>query len=221
MTSPPIRVDHNVAAYNNIIDQDGLCFTWEKSTKCFCSRKDGTYDLDCTGCTNGWHYFDPRPVTLLVTSLLASKAFKDLAVHGDWVLGKVSISSKSGNNLAFRDRITAIDSQITYSQLLFMGIREKLRYPAVEIIILRSATQIFEAGTDYNLVDGEIIWEVGQKPADDTTVTIRYTAHPSYIILDAMHEIRDTQVTPGNFIRMPRQHLAELDYLHDLEQPQS
>jgi len=221
MVEPPLRVDHNVEAYNNLIDQDGLCFTWEKSSKCFCARADGTFDLECTFCTNGWFYFDPLPVTLLVTSLLASKAFKDLAVHGDWILGKVSISSKSMNNLAFRDRITAIDSQITYSQLLFIGTREKLRYPAVEIILLRSEAKVFVSGVDYNLVNGEIIWVGGQKPADGTTVTIRFLAHPSYIVLDAMHEIRDTQVTPGNFIRMPRQHLAELDYLHDLEQPQS
>lgn len=215
----PPRVDFNVKAFENLLDQKGLCFSWEKATICFCARQDGTTDPSCEQCLGfGWLYFDPQDITVVVTTLRDIKAFTDLGVQGSWILGKVSITSPSKNNLSFKDRLTSRDSQITYSQLLFMGTKERLRYEAIEIIYLASEAQIYVSGVDYVLEDGAIVWLPSKKPPDGTAVTIRYTAHPSYIILEAIHEIRDTTLVPNTFTRMPRNHLAELDYLHEVVQ---
>lgn len=217
MTKLPPRVDFNVQAFENLLEQKGLCFSWEKATICFCSREDGTIDPSCTVCFgNGYLYFDPQDITVVVTTLKDTKAFGDVATHGFWVLGKVSITSPAKFNLSFKDRLTARNSQITYSQLLFMGTKERLRYKALEIVFLASETQTFVLNTDYTIVDGAINWLPTKKPVDGTAVTIRYIANPSYIILEALHEIRDTTLVPSTFTRMPRTHIAELDYLHEV-----
>ncbi len=214
------RVDFNVKDFECLLEQRGQRFTWEKATKCFCARVDGTTDVDCAACRGqGWFYFDDQEVRVLVQTLSSSEAFKHMAVHGDWVLGKVSITSPAKHNLAFRDRITALDSQITYSELIFKGTDETLRYPAQEIIFLGVEGTTFVEGTDYSLVNGAIVWVPASEPVDGTTVTIRYIAHPRYIILDAVHEIRDTRISPDIYCRMPRNHIAALDYIFQYEQP--
>lgn len=217
MTDLPPRVDFNVKAFERLLDQKGLCFKWEKATVCFCSREDGTTDAACTACLGyGWLYFDPIDITVVVTTLKDTIAFSDQGVQGNWILGKVSITSPAKHNLSYKDRLTSRDSQITYSQLLFMGSKERLRYDALEIVFLSSELQIFISGVDYTIVDGNINWLPNKKPPDGTAVTIRYITNPSYIILEAIHEIRDTTLVPNVFTRMPRNHLAELDYLHEV-----
>jgi len=215
----PIRVDFNVKAFEKLLDQKGLCFKWEKATICFCAREDGTTDPSCDACLGyGWLYFDPIDITVVVTTLRNIDAFSDQGVQGNWILGKVSITSPAKHNLSFKDRLTSRDSQITYSELLFIGSKETLRYPALEVVFLASEAQIFEEGVDFNIVDGAIVFVPSSKPSDGTSVTIRYITNPSYIILEAIHEIRDTVLRPNTFTRMPRNHLAELDYLHDVVQ---
>lgn len=213
----PPRVDFNVKAFERLLEQKGLCFTWEKATICFCSREDGTSDPNCTACFgNGYLYFDPRDITVVVTTLKDTKAFGDLGEHGFWILGKVSITSPAKHNLSFKDRLTAKNSQITYSQLLFIGSKERLRYKALEVIFLASEATVFELGVDFIIVDGAIQFLPSKEPPPGTAVTIRYIANPSYIILEAIHEIRDTTLVPSTFTRMPRNHIAELDYLHEV-----
>jgi len=217
MSDVPARVDFNVHAFETLLDQKGLCFTWEKATICFCAREDGTTEPSCEACFgNGFLYFDPIDITVVVTTLKDTKAFGDMGAHGTWILGKVSITSPARHNLSFKDRLTALNSQITYSQLLFMGSKETLRYKALEITFLASEAQVFVLNTDFTIVDGAVNFLPGKKPVDGTAVTIRYIANPSYIILEALHEIRDTTLVPAKFTRMPRNHIAELDYLHEI-----
>ena len=215
----PFRPDMNIPEFEKQIDKYGHCVTWEKATLCPCVRPDGRDKLKCGQCSGqGWLYFDPKKETMLLTSLSAMKAFSDVGIAGDWVLGKVSVTSKSGTNLAYRDRITSTDSQITFSEIVFVG-RDDLRYDVLEIEKIATTAADLIEGTDYNLVAGKVVF-TGTVVAD-TAVTIRYQCHPRWIILDALHEIRDSTHNDKKFVRGPRAHLASLDYMVNAEETQS
>jgi len=210
----PFQVDLHVREFEKLIKAHGHCVTWEKATICPCSTPDGRDNLICAKCSGqGWYYFGATPTTVLLTSLSAMKAFSEVGVAGDWVLGKVSVTAAAGINLGFRDRITSLDSQITFSELVIVG-RDDLRYDVLSVEMVATEAADLVEGTDYNVVNGKIIFVT---PAADTVVSVRYQAHPSWIILDALHEIRDTTHADGKFLRAPRAHIASLDYIMNAE----
>ena len=216
----PFQVDLHIQEFEKLIEAHGHCVTWEKATLCPCIDADGKAHLKCAECSGqGWKYFDSLPITVLLISLSATKAFSDVGIAGDWVLGKVKITSQAGSNLGFRDRITSLDSQITFSELLIVGRNDKTRYNilAVEHVAIKGQ-ELFE-GTDFDIVSGQIVF-TPDLPAD-SIVTVRYICHPRWVILDALHEIRDTTLQSGKFVRAPRAHLASLDYVVNLEVIQS
>jgi hypothetical protein len=156
---------------------------------------------------------------------------------GEWIFGTCNVTTHAENRLGYQDRLVAVDSVITYAQVLeydgaaVIGIsggfgetgkKTGLRYPLVEVNLFRSVDTVFRRGEDFELTDdGEIQWLGSAAPASGTRLSIHGEVRPVWIVLDHPHTYRDTLVeknapaaTPeGEYKRMPLQAVAKLDYL--------
>lgn len=219
------RVDVLADQFDTLLQQKGYNLTWEKSTLCPCVDVNGKSEVTCSLCGGkSFFYFDPIEIKGLITGLNVLKGFADVGEHGDWILGKASLTVPSEHRIAFRDRVTNKDSLLEYSQLIvhegLPSTKDTLRYPALAVRILRTKTKQFVEDVDFRIAgDGKIEWiSTGTRPKRDEVYTILYTCHPVWIALDGMHQVRDTTLLDpedGNnevFRRLPRQMIISLEY---------
>ena len=157
---------------------------------------------------------------------------------GEWIFGTCNVTTHAENRMGYQDRLVSVDSVITYAQVLEYdgsaiipvtgGFGEEakktgLRYPVVEVNLLRSLATNYRRGEDFDLTaDGEIEWLGSAAPAAGTRLSLHCEVHPVWIVLDHPHTFRDTLIaaktnksfTPaGEYKRMPVQAVAKLDYL--------
>lgn len=155
---------------------------------------------------------------------------------GAFVFGTVKLTGYSSNRLSYRDRLMAVDSIMCWSQLVtvkqdaqglitvnqgrdFYG----LRYPIINVHMIRSTDKIFQEGTDYWVNDsGELEWQTTELTAEQQ-LSITYDIHPVYIVLDHVYAFRDTMVAKKNkavtradqHTKMPIHAMARLDFLYE------
>lgn len=215
------RVDVLADQFDTLLDQKGYNLTWEKSSMCPCVDANGKPRMQCVLCKGkSFFYFDPQRIKGLITGLNVLKGFSDVGEHGDWVLGKGSLTVLSENRVAFRDRITNLDSLLEFSQTIpheaLPSTVDKLRYPALQVTMLRTLTTRYFPGVNFQVdTDGNIAW-IGARPKQDEVYSILYTCHPVWIALDGMHQVRDTTLLEGGnevFRKLPRQMIINLEYL--------
>jgi len=155
---------------------------------------------------------------------------------GEWVFGTMKLTVQPENKLGFRDRIIAISSTMPWSQLITCDgqqeinitggyKREGLRYPVVDVILLRSVDTIYRLNIDFECTpEGKLRW-LTTPPDADTMLSLTYTIHPVWQIVEHPHSVRDTQVSAkkqaaskrDQFTRLPVQALCTLDFLLDDE----
>ena len=99
------------------------------------------------------------------------------------------------------DRLTALDYECRYQQLVEHSITgvDRLRYPALEIEFLSTASKQYYPDTDFVINEsGHIQWISQNQPSFDQVAsrgeiyTISYTARPTFIVVNLMHEGRFT-----------------------------
>ena len=87
--------------------------------------------------------------------------------------------------------------------------------------LLRSETQVFVEGTDFNTLDGNINW-IGTLPTKDTRVSLHYLTYPHWRVIEYPHMTRATLVntktknpgTPlGEPTDLPIQAICKLEFL--------
>jgi hypothetical protein len=155
---------------------------------------------------------------------------------GEWTFGTIKISVQHQNRIGFRDRIQLLDSIMAWGQLIeyngaetieITGGYDKagLRYPIVDLHILRSTDTIFKAGVDFEVTqEGKIRW-IKNAPAEDTVLSINYLIRPVYQIIEHVNSFRDTLVAAKRqaankkmqHTKLPIHGLAKLDFLVDGE----
>jgi hypothetical protein len=222
----PVSFDNTVT--NALVDEHGYDLAWEKGMFCPCINKDtGQADFNCTLCEGrGYLYYDKQCIKGIITSITASKAFREALVMGDWVLGKGALTVKAEDDVSFRDRITNHDSIIRYSHVFNYDTRYAaytLPYPVIDVLTMRTTGTEFENPTDYTInATGQIVFTgTGSLPLDQDKVSVVFTCHPTWIVLDHMHtvrDVRDQENQSGNLVdlmrRAPKQMIMELEFLH-------
>lgn len=228
-------VHFDTEATSQLVDEHGYNLTWEKSQFCPCRNKDtGQPNFNCGLCSGrGYLYFDTKCIRGIVTSLAASKAMKEAYVMGDWILGRASLTIKAEDAVSFRDRVTNNESLIRFAELFNFKVTTlsyPQRYPVVEVLIMRTIEETFVFGTDFTVDDDGVIQFLSTStilPPADTPVSVLYTCHPTWIVMEHLHIIRDVQVEAAAVgeevvklspfrlatATMPRQMVIELDYL--------
>ena len=146
---------------------------------------------------------------------------------GDWMWGRLRVTVRPENHLGYYDRMTNLDSEIVYTQLIKMpttGDTLTLRYPAIDVDSLTTAATRYVQGQDFYLADGNVVFYSGVAPAATTRFSVGYRCHPAWLVLTYPHAVRATSVmrkqprpllTPaGNPQNLPIQGEVELEFEH-------
>lgn len=161
---------------------------------------------------------------------------KMFEIQGVWEIGTAVITFPTeypdGTQADFNvfDKLICPDFQIRLSDLKEYEPTNSgttgTKYPIVGITdmtsIVNNSIKKYVTGTDFNIVNGEIEWVVGNEPSYNTVeeigevLSITYSANPVYNVLQTLHEIRATQqMVDGQkqARRLPQQVLVKRDFL--------
>lgn len=138
--------------------------------------------------------------------------------------GRAQVTVNSANILGYYDKLVFLDARVVYSQLAKVPETGnlKLRYPIVQLNLLRSEAGVLVEGTDYRVLDGEICFFDGNRPATDTKLAAHYYCHPTYLVTEHPHSIRQSLVkqknpnpkTPrGDVVNLPIQAAVQLEFV--------
>jgi hypothetical protein len=214
-------------AFDRLVDVHGRDLWWEKSMFCPCiDLESKAPDFNCALCNGqGFLYFDRKCIKGIVTALSASKVFREGHIMGDWVIGKSALTVIASDLVSFRDRITHDQSIITYvAKELFVDaqLAYPQRYPVVDVLAWRSESEVYKLGEDFTVVDGvPTFTATATLPKHDEPLSILYTYHPVWIVLDHIHVVRDvseldtsSSADEVTMVRAPRHMLMELEYFN-------
>jgi len=257
------RADFNPTEYDQAILSKGYDLWWSRSAPCPCSNNVQTEqpNILCTLCKGtGFYLFLPEPTVIaggtkdrygnevvvspdgkaISIKAIMTSMTQDVQVFekfGEWVFGTSRVTTQAGNRLGYRDRLTAMKSEMVYAQhidyaggdvIAVVGDRNKqgLRYPMVRVHDFRSVDTVYRENRDWILtVDGEIQWHPAftARPATGTRLVVHGTVRPVWIVMDIVHAYRDTQVEGGKgipsqkFTILPVQAVVKLEYLVNAE----
>jgi hypothetical protein len=214
------RVDFKLDQFSLAIETKGYLLLWERSLECPCApvttqteQPDPNCDL-CNG--QGWIYFgapeaqvlDNYALTELQQYMLDSsggmviRGLKDSITNkenpvdpiGKWAEGSAHLTVRHENRLGYYDRITSLDSQIVYSEILITDGTAILatRYPAVGVNYLRSVDKVYTIGVEFQIENGVVTFYSGQIPDANTRLAIHYLCHPVWLVVEHPHASRVT-----------------------------
>lgn len=205
---PGVRPDEagfNVAfdrdKFTNAIERHGLNVLWQKST--FCPFLKGPnpkdHDITCTVCDGGNYYFDSKPTKMLITSMsLAQQYF----AYGRFASGKAQITALPTYKISFWDKVTLCDSRMRVRDIVHRQrgvLVDQFKYIpiCVENLIWNNNGVIATATQDVDFTlaadSRNVTWLTSNRPNADTYYSVVYYYHPSYIVVDEAHGIRDIQ----------------------------
>lgn len=193
------RVDFYANEFDRAIYQKGANALWEKASLCSCLDKSTRQpDFTCLACRGkGYLYFDPQKIRAVVSSISGDKNQSPIGILD---VGTTLMTTASGDHVGFRDRLTFVDFETPYSQVLeYDSSGTKLKYACVELvaahvvgkrvpddkITLSDDKRILTIDESFGLTDGE-------------QFSVLYRIQPTYIVIDIPHELRGSFVKFGN-----------------------
>jgi len=215
------RVDFRVDDFTLMVETKGYRLAWTRTALCPCAPvNDQTKQADpnCPICEGaGWIFFRPEEGTInektvgkltdlqkkilgtdatvirgIMTGITGEKQPWDPV--GPRLEGMASCTVRAENKLGYYDRLTNLDAVVTYAQLIEAASPLVLRYPAAAMNLLRSTDTTYVAGTHFNLVEGDVVWETGMAPATGTLLSAHYLCHPTWRVINHPHMLRVTPV---------------------------
>lgn len=154
-------------------------------------------------------------------------------VLGNWVRGTMQVTVRPENKIGYYDRLVNLDSEVPYSQIIVTladpFVLVPLRYLATGVNAMFDATGLrYEQGEDFTVKDGQICWFSGKAPVVGTRLSVHYLCHPTWLVIDHPHVLREVQrrrkqnprVSPlGNPTPLPIQASVRLEFLPAREIP--
>lgn len=156
-------------------------------------------------------------------------------VLGNWVRGTMVVTVRQENKIGYYDRLVNLDSEVVYSQIAVAGSPTadlELRYPATSVNAIfsddASGAVRYEQSEDFVTVAGKIRWHAARAPAAGTRLSVHYSMHPTWLVVDHPHVLREVKrrrdrkpkKTPGgNPTPLPIQAAVRLEFLPRRELP--
>ena len=215
------RIDLYVQEIYNLVESRGVLAIWEKATLCSCQAEtgqDNMPDYTCPACLGkGYFYFDPQQVNVTFTNV---EGRRDQTPIGLLDVGTALVTANPQYKIGFRDRLTFIDSETSYSEVkTYQGHPdgELLNYPIHEMIAVYKR--------NVEIPSTEYTWEVGKRhlkfnagvlnPGEGFSVL--YRIRPAYIVIDIPHELRGTYVKfqhkVDTYYPLPKQYMIKREDL--------
>lgn len=223
-------------SFDQLVNNRGIRFIHRKAVPCpnMLAVDSNTHIPDCSFCDNsGILYYGEKEIWGLFSGNSIEKTFE---AHGVWEMGTAVVTLPTeypdGEQADFNtyDRLIIPDFTVRLYEIKEYEPRpqniQELRYPARKIEFassIKGDTQFFyQNGVDFNLTDsGDIQWVDGKQPNYDNSiergaaVVWSYFAHPEYIVVQSMRELRITQELVGGqktAKRLPQEVLVKRDF---------
>lgn len=243
-------VDFRVDQFVIAIESKGYRLAWKRTTFCPCTGDNDQTEqpsINCTLCQgSGWLHFAPANVATSkqvgkLDSLQTQIANNAGVIFGTMtgitgkenaydqvqrrLAGQMNLTVRAENKIGYWDLFVNLDTTIVYSQWAVSdgSAVTKARYPIVCMNFLRSESQVFAEGTDFQISAGNIQW-IGTPPADGTRLALHYLTYPHWRVTEHPHTTRATLVgaktknpgTPlGDPTELPVQAICQLEFLTD------
>lgn len=223
-------------SWDQLIQNRGIRFIHRRASPCPNMKTvfDNSHNPNCPICDGqGIFYYAEQEIWGIFYSNSLEKNFE---MQGIWEIGTAVVTLPTeypdGTQAEFNtfDQLVIPDFTVRMWELKEYeptpNRRQGLRYPIHNIDFLGSAVNntlvTYEAGVDFNIVDGDIEWVAGEQPQYDTTAergdvyVVQYFANPVYNVLQHMRELRISQQLVGGqkvAKRLPQQILVKRDFL--------
>lgn len=227
------------ANFDQLLQQRGIRFIHSRATPCpnILTIDNNAHEPMCGFCdNNGFLHYGSREIWGVFSGNSIEKTFE---AHGVWEIGTAVITFPTqyldGVQADFNtfDKLTIPDFTVRLWELKEYEPRpgniQELRYPIVNIdyasSIVNGVLRYYVNGVDFNInAQGQIVWEPSRVPAYDPTtghgtpITWAFYAHPVYLVVQSLRELRVTQeMVNGQKVsrRLPQQILVRRDFLPD------
>lgn len=221
------RVDFKQQDFDKAIQQHGARVLWERSVLCTCyDQYSGQPDYTCPYCEGkGYIYIAPKEIKALAYS---QQGDKEQIPIGLLDLGTSLMTTRAQDRVGFRDRITFLDMQTPYSQIInYSGDSqgEKLKYNCISMQYVHiDGVEV----TDYTIEGNRLI--LGEstleefEPSNDTRIAVLMMIRPTYIVIDMPHELRGTYIkfqhAVDTWYELPKQFMIKREDLLPLTRGQ-
>jgi hypothetical protein len=224
-------------SFDQLLQNRGIRFIHKPATPCpnMLRLENNSHVPDCKFCNNtGMLYYAEREIVGVFQGNSLEKLFEQ---QGVWEQGSAILTLPSmyadGTQADFNtfDKLEIPDFEIRIWQLLeyqpTTNRQQTLRYPIISIdyisSIVNNTIKVYQVGVDFNITaDGAIEWVYGRTPSFNAAtgigevLTVTYLAHPVYLVLQSMRELRITQeYVNGVKIakRLPQEVMIKRDFL--------
>lgn len=224
---PVVNLDVN--AFESLIWQKGYEVLLEEARPCPCRSQDSGSPLaTCQNCRGfGWMFLNPIKTKAIISGI--NKRPKYGVEWSEESIGTISATFMNTNRLNEMDRVTFVQSMSKRSEVLKVREYEGqmfvfLTYLPVEILDVfyfeSAVTPLTRLDiTEYDLNENLYILELNFVTPDNFngSVTVTYTCHPTYHVIDLPHDLRTSIVVnslgQGEKIDLPIQAILRKAHL--------
>jgi hypothetical protein len=181
--------------------------------QCPCLLADRQFNPNCETCHGTGRFYPPGtayPTILLMVREHSRRTYHD---PGTWMPGTIQASILPGVRLCERDKVRRLDITETFTdEVLTRGLDDTVRFASgVTLDLVADRERLYQSGVDYALsAPGTVTWLTGgQAPAFLQQYSVKYSAHPDYLVTPDNPRSRVEHHTPQAQVVT----LTRLDYV--------
>lgn len=202
-------VDFNKDDFETLLLQKGYNILLEKAIKCPCRGDSSAAHQPLSNCDNcggsGWIFINRTKTKMVLMSMSHQTKYSEWS---EQKLGTVSISARDIDRLGEMDRLTVLDGETTFTEVIhpkdFEG--TLFCFTAYEIITLQFAflfkdaktkLTVLHEGIDFTLENSKLILDKKYKRDLDIngkSIGLRYIHRPVYHVLDLVRDVMVTDI---------------------------
>lgn len=199
------QANWDLKKFEDLITDKGYRANIERALRCPCTTEaNGQANSDCKNCAGtGWAFIEKSETILACTSMSNRSKYENWSETN---MGMVNISSRAEDKLGFMDKVTLIELESWFSQVLKLknSITEPTKlfsfliyqplYVFNVYLFIDSETPLKSLDeSEYEIRENRIIFDkvTLQKytSATNPNITIRYTHNPAYHIIDINRDL--------------------------------
>lgn len=211
------RVDFDKNDFDVLIGEKGRSVQLERGLLCPCKSESLNQQSICKNCGgSGYIFINPEKTKMVIQSMNKSTDYKPWSQEST---GMINITAFEQDKITFMDRITVLDAESIFNEVLHFKESGGLYYAYTAYPIKKTVycglytsastvLQKLDPATDFTVSnDAVILNNTFYNPLDTQlkAVTIKYVHAPTYLITDMKRETMDSyEYKLGNrLIRLP------------------
>lgn len=201
------RADFAKSRFDALIIEKGYKVIHEKALRCSCVSRNSNQQSNCKNCGgSSWIFINPTETRMVIHSMNLNTKYKEWSQEN---IGTASISSLAETETSFMDRITVVDGEAIFSEVLFLNQYNSTYYwntiyDIKEIcflglfITVNETLKTLQYGIDFTYTGNKITFLTASDYIDpllkeqDLSISIRYKHSPQLHIIDSPRETIQT-----------------------------